>query len=104
MSIASMRKTYEVWENTKVEDDYGNYKDEEVQVGTAEVTINHSNATNLANDVRYSKVTHFGLTLNKELKKGQVLVLDGKRYVIELPPNNVARYTQLYLREVVIDG
>ena len=103
MSIASMRKNYEVWENTKVEDDYGNYKDEEVQLGTAEVTINHSNATNLANDIRYSKVTHFGLTMNKNLKKDQILVLGDKRYVIELPPNNTTRFTQLYLREVVID-
>lgn len=100
MSINSMRKTYEVWENKQIEDAWGSTTDEEVKVGTADVTINYSSATNMQNDVRYAEVTHFGLTLNKSLKQGQVLVLGSERYVIYLPPNNVSRYTQLYLKAV----
>lgn len=106
MSIVSMMKTYEVWENKQVEDNkqiedkWGATTNEEVPVDTAEVTINYSSATNMQNDVRYAEVTHFGLTRNKTLKQGQILVLGNERYVIHLPPNNVARYTQLYLKEV----
>lgn len=99
MSIVSMMKTYEVWENKQVEDKWGATTNEEVPVDTAEVTINYSSATNMQNDVRYAEVTHFGLTRNKTLKQGQILVLGNERYVIHLP-NNVARYTQLYLKEV----
>lgn len=100
MSIVSMQKTYEVWENKQIEDKWGATTNEDVQVGTAEVTINYSSATNVQNDVRYAEVTHFGLTRNKALKQGQILVLDNERYIIHLPPNNIARYTQLYLKKV----
>nr|DAT81698.1 MAG TPA: hypothetical protein [Caudoviricetes sp.] len=100
MSINSMRKTYEVWENKQTEDKWGATINEEVKVGTAEITINYSSATNMQNDVRYAEVTHFGLTSNKTLKQNQILVLDNERYVIHLPPNNVSRYTQLYLKAV----
>lgn len=100
MSINSMRKTYEVWENKKIPDGWGGYTEEETQVGNAQVTINHSNATQVQNDVRYAEVTHFGLTLDKTLKQGQVLVLNDERYVIELPPNSTTKFTQLYLKAV----
>ena len=95
-----MRKTYEVFENKRIEDKWGADTNEYVKVGTADVTINYSSATNMQNDVRYAEVTHFGLTLNKSLKQGQVLALGLERYVIHLPPNNVSRYTQLYLKAV----
>ena len=95
-----MRKTYEVWENKQITDKWGATTNEEQQVGTAEVTINYSNATNVQNDVRYAEVTHFGLTRNKDLKQGQILVLGAERYVIYLPPNNLSRFTQLHLKAV----
>ena len=108
-----MQKTYEVWENKQIEDKWGATTNAEVPVGTAgattnaevpvgtaDVTINYSSATNVQNDVRYAEVTHFGLTRNKTLKQGQILVLGNERYIIHLPPNNVARYTQLYLKKV----
>lgn len=104
MSINSMMKTYDVlekkasananpWSTTPTE--------EEVKVGTAEVTVNYSSANNIQNDVRYAEVTHVGLTRNKALKKDQILVLGSERYVIHLPPNNFSRMTQLFLKAVV---
>lgn len=100
MSIASMMQTYEVWENKQVEDKWGATTNEEVLVGTVGVTINYSSATNLGTDNKYAEVTHFGLTRDKMLKQGQILVLGNERYIIYLPPNNMARYTQLYLKKV----
>lgn len=100
MSINSMMKTYEVYEKKQLDDEWGADTNEEVKVGEAQVTINYKDASRLGTDNKYSEVTHMGLTLNKGLKQGQVLVLGSERYVIYLPPNNVARYTQLYLKAV----
>lgn len=102
MSINAMMKTYEVWENKQLIDKYGNTTNEEKQVGTTCVTINQLAASNFLNEVKYAEVTHFGLTRDKTLKQWQVLIADQKRYVIELPPNHTTRYTQLYLKEVVL--
>ena len=101
MSINAMMKTYEVWENKQLIDQYGNPTNEEQQVGTTSVTINQATASSFLNEVKYAEVTHFGLTRDKTHKQGQVLIADQKRYVIELPPNHTTRYTQLFLKEVV---
>ena len=101
MSIVSMMRTYKVLENQHIVDSWGAETDEEIEVGTANVTINYSSAANVQSDNRYSEVTHSGLTFNKNLKEGQILASDNERFVICLPPNNVTRYSQLYLKEVV---
>lgn len=103
MSINAMMKTCEVWENKQLIDKYGNPTNEEQQVGTTSVTINQVTASNFLNEVKYAEITHFGLTRDKTLKQWQVLIADQKRYVIELPPNHATKYTQLYLKEVVLN-
>lgn len=99
-----MMKKFEVWENQNIEDNWGATTNKEVKVGTADVTINYASANQIKNDVRYAEVTHTGLTTNKTLKQGQILVLGDNRYIIHLPPNNVSRLSQLYLKEVVANG
>ena len=94
-------KIYQVYELSTVKDKWGADSTEEVLKNTAEVSITYSSATSIMNDVRYQEVTHVGLTRNKDLKKGQILVLGDERYVIHLEPNNSTRLTQLFLKKVV---
>lgn len=101
MSIQSSMKTVEVWEKKEGQDEWGAPTQEEVLIGAIQCAINHSQGTNISRDINYSEITHIGLTSDKNLKKGQVLKTTSNTYVIDKPPNNIARLTQLYLKEVI---
>lgn len=107
MSIQSSMQTTEVWELTL--DEYGEPKQDAWGAPTNErhkldddilCAINYSMASNISKDINYSEITHVGLTACRTLKKGQILKQDGQTYLIDKVPNNKARLTQLYLKEV----
>ena len=101
MSIQSSMKAVEIWEKKEGQDEWGAPTQEEVLVSTIQCAINHAQGTNISKDINYSEITHIGLTSDKSLKKGQVLKTSTSTYVIDKPPNNITRLTQLYLKEVM---
>lgn len=82
-------------------DEWGAPVQNEKLVGSINIAINQVNTINIKNSIEYGEITHLGLTHFKELKKGYVLRSLEKVYVVEKEPNNVARLSQVYLKEVV---
>ena len=80
----------------------GTYEDEPCL--EIDMSISTKSQNNNVNDVRYSEVTHVGLTTSKELRKGKRVVQGDQVLVIHLQPINSTRYTQVYLKEVLEDG
>lgn len=91
----------EIWENSGAEGKWGSTTKESLS-GTLSIAINHISGTNIKNDVYYTEVTHLGLTRYRGLKVGQKLkTADNKVYLVEKPPNELGRLTQVYLKEIV---
>lgn len=91
----------EIWEKKEEEGKWGSTVKDCI-VGTLKIAINHISGTNIKNDLSYTEVTHLGLTKCRGLKVGQKLKTASNRvYLVEKPPNEVGRLSQVYLKEVV---
>ena len=108
MSIMSRMKKTQVFDQASGYDgsgrplkSAGTYEDEPCL--EIDMSISTKSQNNNVNDVRYSEVTHVGLTTSKELKKGQKVVQGDRILIIHLQPINSTRLTQVYLKEVLED-
>lgn len=109
MSIASDMKVTDVFNPSSAYDKYGRPNKNKTQFEeepcmTIEVAINiqtnYTSNKNAIGDIKYSEITHLGLTTCKELVKGQKLVQNEQQYIIDLMPNTRGRLTQIYLKEI----
>lgn len=109
MSIASDMKLTYVFDSVGAYDRYGRPNKNKTQFEnepcmTIEVAINvqtnYTSNKNANGDIKYSEITHIGLTTCRDLVKGQKLVQDECQYIIDLVPNVRGRFTQVYLKEI----
>lgn len=90
-----------VYENRKIQDDYGKFKDSWAQLEDVKMAINLKSQNAYNNDIRFTNVTNIGLTNSKSLLIGQkVIDTKGVEYKVDFV-NNFGRLAQIYLTEVV---
>lgn len=90
-----------VWQKDGETDEWGAPSQDETMIATINIAINVVDTINIKNSIEYGEITHLGLTTFRDLKKGHVLRTLDKVYTVEKQPNEVARLTQVYLKEVV---
>ena len=98
--INRQMKQYELHE-TLGRDKWGSPNALTREIAKIDCAINEITSTKLRSDIRNSEITHVGLTKYQTSKKGNILKLDGRSFLIELPPNKNCRYVQLFLKEVI---
>lgn len=90
-----------ILENVRIQDDYGAWQQSFEQVDTIDMAINLKSFNAYNNDVRFTNVTHIGLTHCKSLRIGQKVIDSlGVEYKVDFV-NNYGRLAQIYLIEVV---
>lgn len=99
--IARNMQQYEIYEIGEGFDEWGNVENVERKIGVCEMSISSLAGTNIAVDVKYSEVSHIGLTKCNTLLKDNILIAKDKRYIVEKPPTDTTRYTQVFLKEVI---
>ena len=104
MSVTSRMRNADVFNLMDRYDDYGRPIQTYEPFLTTTMSISYKSQQNVQSSERYSDITHVGLTTCKALKKGQKVIVDGKKYIIHLQPLNSSRFTQVYLKEVKADG
>ena len=90
-----------VYQNEQIQDDYGKWTDSWGEKTTIQMAINLKTFNAFKEDIRFSNVTHLGLTDSKTLLIGQKVIDNaGLEYKVDFV-NNFGRLAQIYLIEVV---
>lgn len=101
MAIEDFMTSYKVYEVTHEIDVYGAELDKETYLKDTYAAIHMFDSNMHTDNQKYAEVTHFGLTKDKTLHMGQILVgPKGERYSIILPVNHITRYSQMHLKRL----
>lgn len=98
MSIASDMQLYKLYRNKKVETTTGTDY-EHVYIKDINVSIYKSSNTVVTNNVKYNDSTHVGISFDKGIKEGDIILSNDIKYIVITSQEN-RRQTSLLLKEV----